>query len=169
MTTFVSTVPGAIECLETHFENVATANPSLDVGVYVGPPNSENWNANYLMIGERQTGRILSGYKQEWRGFPAVAARKLESPYTIPCSLRAASGSSTATDVIGRLNDAFTMMDGVLSELQNDPQASGALSPSGSWQVTTIDIPATGVIAGFGWGVLMTFGVQIINVQLPTS
>lgn len=172
MTALTSTVPGALTVLLTHFKTVAAANPTLHVGSYLGEPvgPGEPTN-NYLMIGDWQTGELVTGYKQDFRGFPAVSARKNED-YLIPCNLRTWSGEAppaAPTAATQRLTEAFTLFDGVLRQLQTDPQGSTKLTSSGTWQVVSMQIPQSGPWANVGgWGVLMTFDVHIFNVTIPS-
>jgi len=160
--TLTSTVPGAIAQLFAYMKQVADANPTLSVGTYLGLPTGTEVSNNYLMVGEDESGQLLSGYRQEWAGLPASANRSSEE-YGIPCSLRAWQGDS---DPASRLTDAFTMFDSLMGFLQNDPGASGALTPSGSWKVSTLELPESGPFGGKGWGVIGSFTVQIINVRL---
>jgi hypothetical protein len=164
-----STLAGAIKVLRTHFNTVAAENSGLNVGVYVGLPVGPGQSANnYLMIGELQTGRMVRGYKQEFRGLPAVAAHKSED-YSIPCTLQVWDGTGpveTPTAPLARLNDAMSLLNGVLTQLQADPQGSTQLT-SGTWQVNQIDMPQTGPFSNGGWGVLMTFSVHVFNVTIP--
>jgi hypothetical protein len=170
MTTLTSTVPGAIAALEAHLANVVTALPSLNITAVTGIP-VEQVGQNFIMVGEVETGQLLTGYHQDWRGFPASAERKSEE-YGIPCTIRAWSGESVSTSPATIVGDAFTMLDAVMAELQSDPQATITggypLTPSGSWQVTEVDIPTSGPLGGQGWGVYMTFVVSIINVRLTS-
>jgi hypothetical protein len=165
MTTLTSTVPGAIAVLLGYMGQVATDNPDLDAKAYLGPP-VERVTDNYLMIGD-ETGHLITGYRQNWVGMPASAERKSEE-YGIVCSLRAWTGGAAALDPAARLTDAFTMIDGLMGLLQADPGASGSLTPSGSWQVPTVDIPVFGPFESGGWGALVSFTVQIINVRLTS-
>jgi hypothetical protein len=159
--TNVSTVPAAVGVLEGYFTAVALENDNLNAGVYVGAPTGDCAN-NYLSIGSDETGQLLVDYRQDWASFPASAGRKSES-YGIVCSLRAWDGNS---DPIGRLTDAFVLLDGVQEALAADPNGSGALTPSGSWQITSVETPEAGPLGGSGWGVLITFVVSVINVRL---
>lgn len=160
-TTLTSTVPGAVSVLQTHFQNVANANPAMEIGVYLGLPVAAVKN-NYLMIGNYQDGKVLASYRQDWVGMPAATAVKSET-YSLNCSLRAWAGSS---DPLARQADAYTMIDGVLSELQSDPGGSGELTASGSWQVTEMEEAENGPLGESGWGVVFTFTVEVINVRI---
>jgi hypothetical protein len=162
--TLTSTVPGAITQLFAYMQQVAADNPSLEIGTYLGTPIGTALTANYLILGEDETGQLLTGYRQEWAGLPAAANRSSEE-YGVPCCLRAYAGNS---DPAARLVDSFTMFDGLMGYLQDDPGASGALTPSGSWKVSNLDMPSSGPFGGKGWGVLMTFTVSIINVRLTS-
>ena len=165
MTTLTSTIPGALSALETHMQNVASAHPLLNISVHVGIPIAEVEN-NYLAIGTYETGELVLDYEQDWAGFPAAAERKSER-YKIPCTVRAWAGN---TDPISRITDLFTMLDGILAELQADPQATVnggyPLTPSGSWQISRVDIPVSGPLNNKGWGIVASFEVDVINVRL---
>lgn len=162
--TLTTTVPGAIAQLFTYMEQVAADNPDLEIGTYLGTPIGTGLTANYLILGQDETGQLLQGYHQEWAGFPAAANRS-EEEYGIPCCLRAMAGD---INPVGRLTDAFTMLDSLMGYLQSDPHASGALTPSGSWKLTSLEMPESGPFGGRGWGVLMSFTVSIINVRLTS-
>jgi hypothetical protein len=163
--TVVSTVPGAIGTLQTHFDNVAAANPTLNLGVFVGDPTGELPN-NYLMIGSWPEGNLIDGYEG---GFPWLQANGYEKSedYKVTCHLRVWGGD---VDQLGRLTDAFTVIDGVLSELTGDVGGSSSLSSSGSWQVTDIANPLTGPMGAVGgWGLIFTFDVHVVNVRLSSQ
>ena len=162
--TITSTVPGAIAQLFAYMEQVAEDNPDLNIGTYLGTPIGTALSPNYFILGEDETGQLLQGYHQEWAGLPAAANRSAEE-YGIPCCLRAYAGNS---DPISRLTDAFTMLDGLMGYLQLDPGASGALTPSGTWKLSGLEMPESGPFGGKGWGVLMSFTVSIINVRLTS-
>jgi hypothetical protein len=167
MTTLTSTVPGAIAALVTHLGNVATAQSALNLSTSVGLP-IEEVHDNFVMIGDVEDGSLVSGYRQDWRGMPAYAERRSEQ-YGIPCAIRAFAGSSAPT---ARITDAFAIFDAVLAEIQSDPQASVnggyPLTPSGSWQVTNMQIPMSGPLEGAGWGLYITFTVSVSNVELTS-
>ncbi len=158
-----STVPGALSALETDLQAVATANPSLDVGVYLGVPIANVTN-NYLAISEWETGELIVNYRQEWAGLPANPPRRSEE-YGIPVTIRAWAGDS---DPQSRIADLFTLVDGVLGAVQADPQASGALTSSGSWQATELTIPESGPLGGKGFGVVAQLIIEITNVRLTS-
>lgn len=161
MATLTSTVPGAIQQLLTYIEGVATANPSLEISTSIGLPIARVAN-NYIMVGNYETGELIDNYHQDWAGLPAGAVRKNEE-YDILCSLRAWSGES---DPVSRLNDAYTMFDGVMGFVMTNPGANGTITASGSWQVTDVKMPESGPFDAKGWGVIMTFAVSVRNVRL---
>lgn len=158
---FTSTVFGAIATLKAHFGVVASENPTLDVGVYVGPPIA-NVQANYLAVGLWPNWDVLLGYKQEFRD---LATTRKNEDYTIPCHLRTWAGDSTGT---ARFTEAFTLLDGVLGRLAADPKAGGAISSSGTWQVDSAEIPVMGPLEESGFGVIVTFNVHVFNVTVPS-
>jgi hypothetical protein len=163
MTTLTSTVPGAVGVLQGHFQAVADALPDLNILVYTGIPAGTKPEQNFLMIGN-EAGQLLAGYHQDWAGMPASAERRSEE-YGILCTIRALAGGN---DPMDRMADAFTMWDAVLAELQSDPKASGSITPSGSWQVVGMDVPAWGPLGGKGTGMAITFTVEVSNVRLTS-
>lgn len=165
--TVTSTVPGALEVLLAFMENVVTALPDLDMGTYLGIPIGGAVANNYIAVGAWDTGELLTGYKQDWMGFPAAIDRKSEV-YGLPCTVRAWQGDVDPPTV---LTNFFLMVDGIMSQLQADPQALNgtetyALTPSGSWQATELSIPTSGPLGGRGWGMVGAFTVQVNNVRL---
>lgn len=156
-----STVPGAVSVLQTHMAAAVASLPALNASVYVGPPVADKTN-NFLMIGDAETGEIVEGYTTDWAALPAVAQWRSEE-YGLMCSLQVWSGN---VDPAGRLADAFSLMDALQLQLLNDIGGSGALTPSGSWELTNIQNPITGTLGGTGWGVTFTFTVQVSNVRL---
>lgn len=174
--TLSSTFPGAVAVLVTHFKTVAGQHPTLNAAVYLGPAVGPSQpQSNFIMVGDFQTGALIRGYRQDFRGLPVPGTRKNED-YYIPCTIRTWAGTSLPASPsagIDRLADAFSLMDGILNQLQNDPQGTNSLTSSGTWQVTQIDIPQAGplpMIGGGsgGWGVVMTFEVHVFNVTLPS-
>lgn len=165
MATLTSTVNAAISTLLDHFQTVATQSV-LKVTVYDGIP-IEYATDNVLMVGHYETGQQVT-YDQDWAAFPASVGRKSEQ-YQIQCSLKVWSGDSSFLAPAARRDEAWALLDAVMSELQSDPLGSGVLSPSGSWQVTHVDNPETGPLSGSGWGVIYTFTVDVINVRLYAS
>ena len=157
-----STVPGAVAALQTHMGNAVAANPSLAAEVHLGFPTAEVAN-NYLQIGD-ETGALLVNYRQEFLDFPITAGigHRTEE-YGLLCSMRVWRGD---TDPLGRLTDAFTLLNAVMAELATDPGGSGALTPSGTWHVGEVTVPWTGLLKNMGWGVELGFTVEIINVRL---
>lgn len=163
MATLTSTVPGAIQQLYTYIQAVAAANPTLNISTHLGLPIEYVAN-NYIMIGHYETGELIDHYLQDWAGLPAGAVRKNEE-YDIVCSLRSWAGDSAPTT---ELTNIFTMLDGVMGKVMTDPNASGTITASGSWQVTDIKTPESGPLGTKGWGVIMTFAVAVRNVRLTS-
>lgn len=163
MATLTSTVPGAVAQFKAYLDAVSAANPSLDIGTYVGVPIEAVTN-NYMMVGNWETSELIANYKQDFAGMPAIANKKNES-YSIMASIRAWSGNS---DPIARLTDLFTMVDGVLGQFASDPNGSGHLTASGTWQVDSVDVPFSGPFGASGWGVLAVVQVQVFNVRLTS-
>jgi hypothetical protein len=135
--------------------------PGGEVMTSIGPPIGRP-SSNYIMVGDWQTGQLFSNYQQTFASLPAIANRKFET-YEIPCTLRVWNGD---TNPVARLGEVTTLIDGVMGALANDPNASGAISPSGTWEVRSWEIASTGPFEGKGWGILATFLVAVFNVQI---
>jgi hypothetical protein len=115
-----------------------------------------------MMVGNFENGQLIQNYLQTWAGLPAIANRKNEQ-YEILGTIRTWDGSSSP---VNRLTDAFTLLDGVMSQFANDPNGSGAITSSGTWSIGGIELPSSGPFGGKGWGALITFTVSVINVRL---
>lgn len=155
----VSTVPGAVACLQTHLSNVALANPTLNIGVYLGPPVGNVAN-NYLMW------ESVESYVSDYAYLSGGVLSYIKEDYDLSVELRAWAGN---VDPIGRLDDAYTMLNGVINELGGDMNGGGALSPPGDWHVQSADITHAGPLgqaADQGWGVLMSITVMVRNVRI---
>ncbi len=160
--TLVSTVPGAVGALVDHFHNVANRNPSLHLGVYVGPPIGSVAN-NILTVGDPEgNGSLLVNYQQDFVTLPGTVSRRSEE-YGLHCFIRCWAGN---VDPVARIADAFTIFNGVVEELADDVLGSGALTPSGSWRVSELVNIAAGPLGGEGWGCVFSFVVHVINVRL---
>src|SRR6185437_8005842 len=167
MASLTSTVPGAIGCLQTHLRNVAAANPALKVGVFLGPPTGQQVPNNRFCIGSHENFELLTTYNGEFAAIPGASYLKSEE-YVIACHLQV---WADPPDPLDRITDGFTLMSGVLSELTGDIGASGTITPSGSWQVTSMRTPYSGPGPEGGWGLVIEFDIHVWNVQLssPTS
>lgn len=170
----VSVVPAAIQVLAGYMTQVADDNPGLNPGVYVGLPPGSVRN-NFLMVGDPD-GKLFDPESYEWAAVPGQARLRSES-FALLGSIRAYSGSA---DVAGRVADTFTMLNALQELIVADPggyaagltvaapaSAGGSnLSPSGSWGDLKVIDNATGPFGGQGWGVLITFQLDVINAQL---
>lgn len=166
MTQIVSTVPGALKTLRGYLQTVADANTGLNAAVYFGPPTGGgNPTPNYLMVGNYENGELISGYEQDFRTLSIASATKNED-YIIPCAIRTWSGDNGATSQFDRINDAFALLDGVMQLFQTHPTGTGALSSSGTWQVSEITMPESGPSNNGGWGVMLAFEVHVFNVTI---
>jgi hypothetical protein len=161
-----STIPGAITTLQGYLQTVADNNPSLNLTVAVGWPIGTVPNS-WLMLGSfaQEGSDIITGWDTDWTGFPA--GRRSET-YTLNGSVVVWSGN---VDPIGRITDAFTVLDAIQSEIVSDPQGSGTLSSSGSWGEFKASSPTTGPFemadgTTTGWGVVVEFTLDVINVRL---
>lgn len=166
MTTFTSTVPGAITALQGHFQNVATANSSLKLGLYVGPPINTVANSFIAIGNPAGEGQIIENYTSDFQGMYQTAALRRTEQYALHCWLRIWSAQ---IDQVGRIADAFTVISGITSELAGDIHGSGQLSPSGEWELTEFENTVAGPLNDSGWGVVFEFAVQVKNVILTAS
>lgn len=172
--TVVSTVPAAMQVLAAYMSQVASQNPALNPGVYVGLP-VETVRSNYLMVGDPE-GKLIDPESYQWAAVPGQARLRLES-YAVLGNIRAYSGSA---DLTGRVTDAFGMLNGLQELIVSDPggyakglnpaapatDGGSNLSPSGSWGDLKVTDVASGQIGGQGWGVVLTFQLDVINAQL---
>lgn len=169
----VSTVPGAVGVLEGHFNNVAAANPALNVGVFVGPPVGQNVPNNHLAICGYPVndGEMVVGWLGKFNAIPGSLYLKGED-YSLACHLQTWSGE---VDPISRITEAWTLLSGVMTELTLSAAAiggSGSLTPSGSWEISNVGNPHSGPFAtGGGWGMVLTFDIHVwlVQMQSPSS
>lgn len=172
--TTVSTIPAAMQVLAAYMQRVADTNPALAPGVYVGLPVSAVRN-NYLMVGDLE-GKLFTPETYHWAAVPGAARLRLES-YALLGTIRAYAGSS---DVAARTGDVMAMLNGLQELIVSDPGGYAAgltvappataggtnLSPSGSWGDLKVTDQTAGQINGQGWGVVLTFELDVINAQL---
>lgn len=170
----VSTIPAAMQVLAAYMRQVAANNPSLAPGVYVGLPVAQA-RPNYMMVGDLE-GKLFSPETYHWAAVPGAARLRLES-YALLGTIRAYSGSS---DIAGRTADVMAMLNGLQELVVSDPGGYAAgltvtapataggsnLSPSGSWGDLKVTDQASGQLNGQGWGVVLTFELDVINAQL---
>lgn len=144
---------------------VAANTPFAKSGIiegYFGLPIGHVSN-NYLMVGNDETGELFTNYKQDWVGIPVTKQRKGEE-YIIVLTVRTWDGNTNGqTD---RLNEAWVLANGIIDQVMADPGGSGNLTASGSWQVVSVDNPASGPLGGKGWGTVLTIGVEVRNVRI---
>jgi len=169
MASLTSTVPGAIGVLFGHLQTVAAQNMSIDpsggpVGVFLGPPVGEQVPNYRFVIGAFDNFELLPTYEGDFAAIPGSSYLKAED-YTIACHLQV---WADPPDPLSRITDAFTLMSGVLSQLTGDIGASGSITPSGSWQVTSMRTPFQGPVNNAGWGIVVEFDIHVWNVQLST-
>jgi len=160
--TIQSTVPGAISAVAGYLAAVAAANPSLDVATYIGPPIETVAN-RFMAIGAYPNfDELVVGYRSDWAAMPATS-RWVSEEYEVAGCLRTWAGNS---DPQSRLTEAFTLLNGLREQILLDPGGGGALSPSGSWGTFTTGMAHSGPIGGQGWGIVLTFQIQVINVRI---
>lgn len=159
-----STVPAAVSLLKTKMQAVATANPSLAPGVYVGQIIGTDVANNFLAIGDPAGGgQLVAEYGQQFDGMYSIPpARRIES-YGITGMIRA---WDETVDPIARLTDAFTLLNGLITQLADDPEGSDQLTTMGSWGVTNVENPVLGKIDSRGCGCILTFTVTVSDAQL---
>ena len=156
-----STVPAALGQLYTYLQTVVAASSVAPLAAYYGAPVANVTN-NYVMVGHWENGQLLQNYQQDFAGFPAIANKKNEQ-YELLVTIRTWDGS---TDPTQRVTDLMSLADGVMSQFANDPNASGTITPSGTWSVGEFEIVASGPFGGKGFGVLAQMTIPVINVRL---
>jgi hypothetical protein len=167
VSTLTSTIPGAILTLQYYMQEVASTNPSLDIGVYLGEPVESVAN-NFMVIGAYETWEPVSLSTYSWATIPASFQIVSES-YALQGTIRAWQEN---IDQLGRLNDAFTMINGLHQALRNDPNAIAlgtgpALTDPGSWGDFDVTMEAYGPLGDLGgWGVVLGFELHVINTRL---
>ena len=155
-----STVPGAIEALNAHFQAVADA-AEIELGNYVGPPFGTVAN-NFLAIGDVEgKGELITNYQQGFQGMYSPPLRRTEA-YGLHCVLKV---WDAAIDQVARLTEAFDVLSALMTRLASDVNPT-ALGPSGAWSMTNIENPAAGALGNKGWGCVFTFDVQVQQVIL---
>jgi hypothetical protein len=156
-------VPGAVQTIQTYFTNVASALPQYDIGTYLFFPTADV-NQNYLILGHWENGEeVVVNYDSTWESLPA-ANQYIGETYRIQMSLRVWSGE---VDPLGRLTDAFTILDSLRAQFVNDPGGSGQLSPSGSWGKWSVSMPTSGPLGQLGgWGIVLAIESEVINVRI---
>lgn len=163
----VSTVPGAISALAGYMQAVAAANPSLSIGVYpYGLPVASVTN-NLIGLGDAESGSgaVATTISSDWAAIPAGAAL-IKEEYALIGVIRSTSGAGGQTGAQERTADAFTMWNGLLSQIVADPGGGGNLSPSGSWGAVEMTNHFSGPVGSSGWEVTLGFQVHVINAQL---
>lgn len=141
---------------------VATANPSLNIGVYIGEPITSVRN-NFMAIGDYQNWALVAPDTYQWAAIPGQAKLRTES-YSLQATIRSYAGN--ADDPMGRLNDAFTMLNGLHQQILNDIQGGGNLSPSGAWGELHVSMEAFGPLAGAGLGCVLGLELAVVSAQL---
>lgn len=168
-----STIPGAIGCLLGYMNQVSADYSNTgnfgQIEVFLGPGIAQNTPQQYwLAIGEWPEGALWSGYQSTWAALPG-AAKLVREEYSLECNLRAWQGSTdptTTVDQMNRVTEAFILYNDLFQYLVNDPGGSDKLTPSGSWEMSTLEMPTAGPMGGAGWGVVGTFSIFVRNVQL---
>jgi hypothetical protein len=161
---FVSTIPGAVATLEGYMQAVASATSVPDVKVFVGYSTPlSGMSDNFLMVGDYQEGTLVMPSDGDWASLPAAAKRRTET-YALQGCMRAWAGG---TDWQSRLDDIFSLLDGLQSKIVSDPGGGGTLSPSGSWGQFSWRMEANGpLINTAGWGVVLGFELHVVNVRI---
>ncbi len=161
MTGLVSTIPGAVQTLTGYMTAVASQYPDLNIGVYTGQPISAVAN-NFMMVGHYEDGSLITEAKYAWAGMPVTSKVRYEE-YALQGTIRAWTGSN---DPSGTIANAFLLSDALQEQIVSDPGGSGTISPSGSWGEYTTTMEACGPLDGRGWGVVLAFTLEVLNVRL---
>lgn len=145
-------------------QTVAAANPTLNVGVFVGYSTPlSGMPANFMMVGDYEEGLLWTPVEQDWASLPAAAKRRTE-PYALQGCIRAYAGGY---DWSSRLTEAFTMLNALQELIVSDPQAGGALTPSGGWgRLEYRNVVNGPLIDSGGFGVVIGFELHVITAQL---
>lgn len=161
MSTFTSTVPGAVTTLYGYMTAVAAASTVLDVQAYVGLQLTPS--PNFMMIGDAETGLLVTPVDSEWASMGAAAKRRTER-YALQGCIKCWAGG---IDWQSRLNDVTSLLDALQEQILSDPGGNGTLTPSGSWGAFNWRMEANGPLGDpAGWGVLLGFELQVINAQI---
>lgn len=169
-----STVPAAMQVLAAYMNSVANANPALNPGVYVGLP-VESVRNNYMMVGDTE-GKLFTPDSYSWAAVPGLARLRKET-YALLGTVRAYSGG---VNISARVGEVLTLINGLQELIVTDmggnavglnpasPATDGGinLSDSGSWGGFRITDQTSGPINGQGWGVVVTFEIDVINAQI---
>lgn len=165
MSTITSTIPGAAQTLAGYMKTVATANPSLNPGVYVAGIPTASIRANWMMVGNYPDGIIVAPDTYTWAAIPGAAKLRSES-YALQGCIATWAGAADSNAALARISDAFTLLNGIHEQITSDLGGSGSLSPSGSWGDLDVVMEHNGPLGGKGWGVILGFELHVINVQL---
>ena len=157
-----STVPGAIQTLQGYMQTVAAANPSLNVGVYLGPPIG-SIKDNFMAVGSYQDWAPVAPESYSWAALPGQAKRRTES-YSLQATIRSYSGG--VSEPLARLDEAFTLLNGLHQQILNDINGSGTLSPSGGWGALHVTMEAFGPLDGKGFGVVLALDLAVVSAEI---
>lgn len=144
---------------------VAAANPTLNVGVFLGEPIAGRVTDNFLAIGSFQEWIPVGPDTYSWAAVPGNALLRYES-YALQGCIRSLSGN---TDPVGRVSDAFTLLNGLHEQIIQDIHGSNQLTPSGSWGDFDVTMEAFGPLDGIGYGVVLGFQLHVINAQISST
>ena len=158
----VSTVPGAITTLQGYLTTVAAATTVTDVQVYLGKQATETQLAfNLMMVGDWHEGVPVAPASFDWAAIPGQS-KLIKEEYALQACIACWAGGF---DPLSRLNDAYSLLNGVHQQIRNDLGGSNNLSPSGSWGALHVTISEFGRI-GTGWGVVLGLELHVINAQI---
>lgn len=163
-----STVPGAIATLQSYMNTVATNNPSLEIGVFLGQPLAAAVTDNYLIVGSFGEWIPIDMDSYKWAAIPGQAFRRTEE-YKLQGCLRALDGGNS---ILNNLNNAFTMLNGLHEQIVTDLRATavnsqGALTTSGSWGEFSAHIEVFGPLGPANTpGVVMGFELEVLNAEI---
>lgn len=170
-----STVPGAVARLADHLNTVAAQNPKLNLGVYVSRPTGGSVDNNFISIGDPiGTGQIINGYLSGSAGMRQPPSLRRTESYGLHCVIRVWSGS---VDPVGRLTDAFTVINSLMNILaadihggRDDRGQGGVLGQGGEWAMTDIENTGGSPIEGKGgFALIFEFDVTVSNVTITAA
>lgn len=172
MSTFTSTIPGAITTLQGYMNTVAAASSVPDVQVLLGytiPRTGMSYN--FMMVGDFENGILWQPAEGTWEDLPVAAKRRQEKYSLNGCICTFAGG----TDLQSRLNDAFSLLDALYEQILSDPGANtgpsgnNTLTPSGSWgRLSYRNLGNGPFVNTAGFGVVIDFELEVINA-LPVG
>lgn len=173
---YTSTIPGAVSALYGYAQTVAasvtnqmTVLGTGTIGTSIGWPTGSDLPAYLIMIGDYDADgdNIVTPVTSSLTTNMPVGNYLLEQ-YKINCSIICFGGNA---DTLGYVTDAFTIYSAIVEQMVLDNNADGALGPVGTWGGATAALRHNGQMSDAqgnptGWGAVVVFSVQPINVKL---